>query len=418
MTEDNIVTHSEVPFWGSNSICSRLSPIQRQFLNYIRKLETASISDLVASSSYSRAHTSRYVKDLLEKKLIVEDEIKGITGKRKSIQYRINKDLGIFVGVDVGVTSIDYLLTDSRGNRLFRKSIWNDVAAGPVEVLNKILQDITSALEQILSDARHVAGIGIGFPGPVNFAEGKVISPPIMPGWDNYPIKQFIQSKFPNASVVIDNDVNIMALGEHLCGICRDKSNIIYVKVGTGIGAGIICDGRLFRGSSGCAGDIGHICVDPDGPICACGNRGCLEALAGGKGIAKRATEDAVSGKSKFLSQLIQEHNKLITAEDVGEAARNGDSYSIELIQETGTLIGLVLASLVNFFNPETIVIGGGVSKFGDIFLSTIRQNILLRSLPLATKNLQVVYAGLPGDSGVIGAVNLAMNCYFECDCP
>jgi len=262
-------------------------------------------------------------------------------------------------------------------------------------------------------NAERLLGIGMGIPGPVDFSLGMAVSPPIMPGWDCYPIIQTVQQWFPNANVVIDNDVNVMALGEIHQGEGKNVSNLIFVKVGTGIGSGIVCEGRIYRGASGCAGDIGHISVSKSGPLCHCGNTGCLEAVAGGPAIAKRSLIAAQAGRSPFLLEQYERNGEKITAEDVGIAAREGDAVAIEVIRESGQLIGDVLAALVNFYNPEMIIIGGGVSNLGNQFLSSIRQAVLNRSLPLATRNLNIVFSGTGSDAGIIGAVNLAMDYIF-----
>jgi glucokinase-like ROK family protein len=259
-----------------------------------------------------------------------------------------------------------------------------------------------------------VNGIGIGVPGPVDFSVGTVVSPPLMPGWDCYPIIQTVQQWFPSASVVVDNDVNLMALGEIHQGAGRGVSNLIFVKIGTGIGAGIICEGEIYRGSSGCAGDIGHICVNKSGPLCPCGNIGCLETVAAGPAIAEKALAAAQSGKSPILLDHYETNGKVLLAEDVGDAAREGDAVAIEVIRESGQLVGEVLASLVNFYNPDMIVIGGGVSNIGNLLLSSIRQTVLHRSLPLATRNLDIVFSEIGPDAGVIGAVTLAMEYMFS----
>jgi predicted NBD/HSP70 family sugar kinase len=204
-----------------------------------------------------------------------------------------------------------------------------------------------------------------------------------------------------------------MALGEINQGAGKGVNNLIFVKIGTGIGAGIISQGQIYRGASGCAGDIGHISIDKSGPVCHCGNKGCLEALAGGPAIAERSLNAAQAGKSPILLKYYEKNGGKLSAEDVGNAAREGDALSIEIIRESGQMVGDVIASLVNFYNPDMIVIGGGVSNLGNLLLSSIRQAVLNRSLPLATRNLDIVFSGIGEDAGVFGAVNLAMDYIF-----
>jgi glucokinase-like ROK family protein len=273
-------------------------------------------------------------------------------------------------------------------------------------LLEKMLKESNLSSEKLY-------GIGIGVPGPVDFSAGTLVSPPIMPGWDRYPIIQTVQQWFPSANVVVDNDVNVMALGEVYQGVGKGVDNLIFVKIGTGIGAGIICEGKIYRGSSGCAGDIGHIGVNKSGPLCHCGNKGCLEAVTAGPAIAERSLLAAQAGKSPILLSYYEKNGNFLRAEDVGDAAREGDALAIEVIRESGQFIGDVLAGLVNFYNPGVIVIGGGVSNLGNLLLSSIRQTVLNRSTPLATRNLHIVFSEIGPDSGVIGAVNLAMDYMF-----
>jgi glucokinase-like ROK family protein len=252
-----------------------------------------------------------------------------------------------------------------------------------------------------------VKGIGIGIPGPVDFIMGTPVSPPIMPGWDGYPIKEFLSDHF-ECPCYVDNDVNIMALGEHAKGLSFEIDNIIYLKVGSGIGSGIIYDGVLYRGSTGSAGDIGHFDTGTD-ITCWCGNKGCLEAMAGGKAIVSKAEEGARTGKSEYLQTTLNNHGRL-TIQDINLGLQKLDPYCVELVRESGTYIGRVVASIVNFSNPSLIVIGGKVSEFGDIFLAAIRQSVYQRSLPLATRNLFINKSVLGVTAGLIGGAFMTID--------
>ncbi len=183
--------------------------------------------------------------------------------------------------------------------------------------------------------------------------------------------------------------------------------NVLFVKIGTGIGGAIIADGRLYRGTQGCAGDIGHICADPEGPVCPCGNRGCLEAMAGAPAIAAKAVRCAESGASAVLQQRLEERGGL-DARDVGAAAALGDHHALDIIRESGRTVGRVLATLVSTLNPSLVIVGGGVANIGHALLAEIRSAVYRRSLPLATRNLPVVPSELDGMAGVAGASVLA----------
>lgn len=379
-------------------------------LDHIRKHHALTKSDLVTLTDFSRSKIAGCVNTLLEKEIISKDGFGDNTGGRRSVLYTLNGKKGLLFGADIGATSIDLIITDLNRQILVRYAEPALVTDGPNKVLDRITELFIELLKKNGLSQRTVLAFGIGVPGPVDFAEGMVVSPPIMPGWDQFPIIQYLQRKWPETHIIIDNDVNIMALGEYNKRERRDRKNIIFIKIGSGIGAGIISNGEIYRGSSGCAGDIGHICVDKTGPVCPCGNRGCLEVLAGGVAIAERAVQAVVDGKSPILKKYFEKNNQTLTAEDVGTAAREGDEVSIEIIRDSGRIIGEVLAVLVNFYNPGMIVIGGGVSKLGNLLLSSIRQAVLKRSLPLATKDLPIVFSSILDDAGVIGAMNLALD--------
>ncbi len=390
-----------------------ISRSEKELLDLIRAHNDLTKGDLVAYTDYSRTKISCEIDSLLQKRYIMENSATEYSGGRRSKSYSINGSLGLVAGVDIGATSIDLAIADLSCRIFMRYSEPALVREGPIKVLGRVCGLLEKLIQENGYSVENVLGIGIGIPGPVDFTHGTVISPPIMPGWDRYPIIQTISQWFPTANIVVDNDVNVMALGEIHEGNGKGIENLIFVKIGTGIGAGIICNGEIYRGASGCAGDIGHISVSKTGPMCHCGNKGCLESLASGPAISERALIAAQAGKSPILMKRYVANDNQLTAEDIGHAAREGDQLSIEIIREGGQMVGDVLASLVNFYNPEMIVIGGGVSNLGNLLLSSIRQAVLYRSLPLATRNLDIVFSGIGPDAGVIGAVNLALDYLF-----
>jgi glucokinase-like ROK family protein len=391
-----------------------ISRSEREIIDCIRQSGSVTRPDLVEMTAFSRTKVTNCIDSLLNKKIIQMDGSGEYTGGRRSKTYSMNGKLGLVAGVDIGATSMDMVVSDFSGNILARYGEPANVREGPRAILSRLCELLQNLiLENNLTD-HHLSGIGIGVPGPVDFSLGTLVSPPIMPGWDGFPIVSTIQEQFPFANVVVDNDVNVMALGEVVGGAGKGIDNLIYVKIGTGIGAGIICGGRIYRGTNGCAGDIGHICVNKEGPICSCGNSGCLEAIAAGPAIAERGVKAALEGNSPILLKYYEANGSRLRSEDIGDAAREGDSYAIEIIRESGQKIGEVLASLVNFYNPSMIVIGGGVSLIGNLLLSSIRQAVLKRSLPLATRDLRIVFSSTGGDAGVIGLTTLAMDYMFK----
>jgi glucokinase-like ROK family protein len=411
------ITILDMPAWlyQAENLPNRnfITNSEKELLDLIRKYGELSKVDLIAYTEFSRTKVTSCIDSLLNKKIFISKNGTDYTGGRRSKKFSLNGELGLVAGVDIGATSIDLGIADFSGKFLARYSEPALVQAGPIKILGRACSLLEKMLQENALSPEKLNGIGIGVPGPVDFSVGALVSPPIMPGWDCYPIIQMVQQWFPSANVVVDNDVNVMALGEINQGAGQGVDNLVFVKIGTGIGAGIICEGNLYRGSSGCAGDIGHVSVNKSGPLCHCGNRGCLEAYAGGPAIAERALMEAQAGRSPILLKYFEKNGNVLRTEDVGDAAREGDVLAIEVIRESGQYIGDVLAGLVNFFNPEMIVIGGGVRNLGNLLLSSIRQTVLHRSTSLATRDLRIVFSETGPDAGVIGAVNLAMDYMF-----
>ena len=408
----------DMPVWlgHAESLPNRdfITLSEKRLIDLVRTHGDFTKADLAVYTDYSRTKITNCIDSLLNKEIIVKNKDTEYSGGRRSKTYGLNGNLGLVAGVDIGATSIDLGIADFSGKLLVRYSEVASIKDGPIKILGRVCSLLEKLLIENNLNSPKMKGIGIGVPGPVDFSMGALVSPPIMPGWDYYPINQTVQQWFPSANVVVDNDVNVMALGEIDQGAGRGVDNLIFVKIGTGIGAGIVCEGKIYRGFRGCAGDIGHISVDKSGPLCHCGNRGCLETVAAGPAIADRALTAAQAGESPILMKHYEENGKILRAEDVGDAAREGDATAIEVIRESGQYIGDVLASLVNFYDPQMIVIGGGVSNLGNLLLSSIRQAVLQRSTPLATRDLQIVFSQIGADAGVLGAVSLATEYMFS----
>jgi predicted NBD/HSP70 family sugar kinase len=269
-----------------------------------------------------------------------------------------------------------------------------DIALGPERVLDWVRRRLVELLREADRDAEGVHGIGVGVPGPVDFSRGEPVNPPIMPGWDGFSIPGWFAGRF-DAPVLVDNDVNIMALGEHRTH-WRVARHLLCVKVGTGIGCGIVVDGHIHRGEQGAAGDIGHIRISGhDGVVCRCGNVGCLEAVAGGRALAERL---AAAG-------LDAAHSR-----DVVRPVRAGDPLAIRMVREAGRKLGEVLAGCVNFFNPAVIVIGGDIAEAHEQLLAGVREITFQLSLPLATRDLRLVPSRLGDRAGVHGAATMVLE--------
>jgi glucokinase-like ROK family protein len=363
-------------------------------------------AELTEALGSSRGKISSEVARLIEAGLLVEDGLAESEGGRRSSLLSIPRSAGLIAAIDIGATSIDVALTTLGSEILAHRDEPADVRFGPQSVLRRVNELIFELLEERGASPRDILAIGVGVPGPVEQPSGLLTVPPIMPGWDRFPIRDFFVGEYA-APVFVDNDVNVMAVGEHWGGVGKGVDDMIFVKIGTGIGGGIIIGGRLHRGIQGCAGDLGHISVDPDGPTCTCGNRGCLEAMAAAPAMVLEAEKCIREGNSTVLVDVLREQGE-ITAKDIGEAVRRGDYCASTVIRRSGALIGQTLAAVVSVLNPSLVIIGGGVSHIGNALLAEVRSSVYQRSLPLATRNLPIVMSELDPLAGVVGASVMA----------
>jgi glucokinase len=248
-----------------------------------------------------------------------------------------------------------------------------------------------------------LAGLGIASPGAVDVARGIVPNAPQLPGWQDVPLARLLGERF-GLPTLLENDASAAALGEHRFGAGRGSRYMLYITVSTGVGGGIIIDGELYRGKSGAAGELGHVIIDMNGPACGCGAHGCLESLASGTAIAKRGELLAESGDSLILARLRKEEGP-VTAEMMERAATMGDAASREAFRQAGHYFGVALAGFVNVFDPEVIVIGGGVAKAGDLLLEQARVTMESLAMTQPLKGLRLTASALGDFAGALGMV-------------
>jgi glucokinase-like ROK family protein len=395
------------------SALPRITVQEAQVVSALRRQTAISRTEISRLTNWSRPKVTAVVDKMIDRGFLMEVGEGDSQGGRRPTMLRLNNRLGYLIGVDIGATSMDLALADLNAQVLMREGGATDVRSGPDIVLGEAKKRLLKMVQQRGLLPEQILGLGIGVPGPVDFTRGVLVAPPLMPAWEDFPVRDFFRRVFPQASVWVDNDVNVMALGELRAGAGSGVENFIFVKIGTGIGCGVVCHGLVHRGSTGSAGDIGHIRADPSGPICHCGNVGCLEILAAGPAIAARAIEAARDGSSAILARKLEAGGGVLRSEDVGAAAREGDRVANDIIQSSGHMIGDVLAGLVNFFNPSMILIGGGVAGIGNQLLASIRQAVLGRSTALATRDLVISYSPTGSDVGVTGAIHLALDHLF-----
>ena len=384
-----------------------LSASEMTLLDHVFWSSSISREALASGSSFSKSRANAAVAGMLEQGVLEATGEQVATGGRRAETLRLARGLGVLLGVALGATGLEVGVLAPDLALLAHHSEPADVRDGPAVVLSRVRSLMRELLKQCGARPRDVIGIGIGLPGPVDFGLGQLVNPPLMPEWDAYSIRDDLRADYA-APVFVDNDVNVMALGE-LWRMQRGLQNFLVIKVGTGIGCGIVCHGQVYRGANGSAGDVGHICVDPLGPRCHCGNLGCVETMAAGPAIARAATDAAQTGQSALLAQRLAERG-VLKLQDVAQASRAGDVAANAIVQRAGALIGQMLASVVNFYNPSHVFIGGGIQKIGPLFLAAVRQSVYHRSLALSTRHLEIQYTPLGERAGLIGAGVLAMQ--------
>lgn len=350
-------------------------------------------ADIARLTGLARSTVSQRVDALIAHGFVTEEADGGSTGGRPPRRLRLRTREHAVAGVDLGASHCRVALLDIGGEMLALREDPLSIADGPQEVLGHVERTLHTLLKEAARDPASLQSIGVGVPGPVEFSTGRPVDPPIMPGWHQYPIPEFFAERFgPRA--LVDNDVNVMALAEQRRAF-PDTRYLLYIKVGTGIGCGIVADGRLHRGAQGSAGDIGHIRVGDTEDPCRCGNSGCLEAVAGGAAIARKLSELGLRATS---------------GSDVVRLVKSGNRDAVRMVREAGRAVGEVLAGLVNFFNPDTVVVGGAMAAVHDQLLAGVREAVYRRSHPLATHVLRIEPSRTGENAAAIGAGILAVE--------
>jgi predicted NBD/HSP70 family sugar kinase len=351
-------------------------------------------SELAQLTGFSRPTISLRLDELLSSGLISPVTSAVSTGGRPSARVALNPQARLVAAVDFGATHATVALMDLAGKVLTDERAHREIASGPQASLDWLAETITLLLNRVDRTRTDLLAIGIGVPGPVEHSTGRPSSPPIMPGWDDYDIPGHLQGSFA-VPVLVDNDVNVMALGEQAT-VWPDVQNMVFIKVSTGIGAGIISAGVLQRGEDGSAGDIGHIAIARGADIvCRCGNTGCLEAVAGAPAV---------------LGNLITEGADISSTEQLVTLAKMGDLGAMRALRQAGRDIGEVLNVCVSIMNPALIVVGGALAESNESLMAGIREVVYSRSMPLATQNLAIVAARAGSSVGAIGAGVMAIE--------
>jgi predicted NBD/HSP70 family sugar kinase len=351
-------------------------------------------SELSAATGFARSTITSRIDELIDTGFIAPVGDAASTGGRPSALVAFNPVARLVAAADIGATHATVALLDLAGSTLTKVTEEIQIAAGPEPVLERLVGTVNALLAELGREKGDVIAVGIGLPGPVEHSSGKPSQPPIMPGWNGFDVPRYIQRSY-DVAVLVDNDVNIMALGERAVA-WPESDNMIFLKVATGIGSGIISSGQLQRGADGSAGDVGHIAVArAAGIACRCGNIGCLEAIAGRPAIAAALRSEGV---------------ELERDGDVVALVQQGNLLAGQVVRQAGRDIGEVLNMCVSILNPSLIVIGGSMAEASEQLIAGMREVVYSRSTPLATQHLSIVQARTGADAGVIGAGIMAID--------
>lgn len=373
-------------------------------LDILRRRAPLSRAELATNTGLNRSTVSSIINRLLDEGLVQETIFQSDRVGRPGMLLELNPAGGFAVGIEIGVDFISLIVTDFVANVLWRNRVASDPAEGQITILERAFSLTQQALDEGRSRRLRPLGVGLGVPGLVDSRQGVLMMAPNL-GWKNTPLRLLWTQRF-NLPVFVENDANASALGEYYFGAARGVNNLIYLSAGVGLGAGIVLGGKLFRGSHGYAAEVGHLVIDPQGELCGCGKRGCLETLVGPHAILSRVRETLRQGAASTLPKPVGD----LTFEGVARAALLGDAVALEALQEAARSLGAGIAFLVNIFNPQMVVLGGVLNQAGEILLPVIEQVVADRALSIDLEDLKIITSAHGTEACVMGAATLVLD--------
>lgn len=382
-------------------------------VNLVRTGEATTRPEISRITGLGRGVITQRVDQAIEMGFLTDSEYAPSTGGRAARTLRFRVESGRIVICALGVLHIRVGIADLGGELIDRAQRTWDIARGPAETLDAAME----LLDEMLAHHPDVPtwAVSVGLPGPVDFETGRPVAPPIMPGWNGFDVRRRFESRF-DAPVWVDNDVNLLTFSERRRR--GENADLIYCKIGSGIGAGLLSKGRLHRGANGAAGDIGHVRVNGSTELCRCGKIGCLEAIAGGWALVRDAEAALDAGASGYLARRSRDAGEELTPAMIARAAEDGDALAISLIQKSARAVGESISALVNMFNPGTIVVGGAAAAAGELYLAEVRQRVYELSMPLATRDLVIVTSIDDEREPLRGGAELAREELFDVTFP
>jgi glucokinase-like ROK family protein len=377
-------------------------------LDILRRFAPLSRAELAARTGLNRSTVSLIVNNLIEEGFVQETELQSPKIGRPGMLLVLNPKGGFAVGVEIGVDFISVILTDFIANILWRRRVSSDPAEDQIRILDRASELTQEAIDVGLEQGLRSLGIGVGVPGLVDLRQGKLVFAPNL-RWNNVPLRLMWSQRF-DLSIFVENEANAAALGEYYFGVARGTDNFIYLSAGIGLGGGVLIDGKLFRGSNGYAGEVGHMTVDPDGELCGCGKRGCWETKVGPRAVLSRVRKTLANAAPSFLSDMVGGDLDRVTIDNVVQAARLGDSVALEALQKVGEYLGVGVVNLINIFNPELIVLGGALSLASEFLLPAIENTVCENALKPPCENVHFAASAHGEDACVMGAVALVLD--------
>ncbi len=373
---------------------------QLNVLRAIRKLEPVLRKDLQRKTHLSWGTIQSCVKSLIDRSMVSETRKEGSGVGRKALRIEMDKSSRYIVGLRLGGAVVRALLTNIAGHIVVPAlSVPLDPNAGKEVILDHMFSALESVLEGVKLSRDRISGIGIAVPGAIDARKGICLSAPHHPQWIDVPVKQIFVKRY-RMPCFVDHVNNCAALAEKWYGNFNAKDSFLCVLLGTGISTGIVIDGKVYRGTNYAAGELGHICIDPQGPRCVCGRRGCLEVYASGLAISMRAIEAAKTNPESLILKLAAGSLDGITAEVAYRAAKSGDNDALRIFEEVGYYLGVGISDLINLFNPEAIVLCGGVARASELFLPAIERTVGRQAWVAAKKNIRVSSLDNPATLG------------------
>lgn len=382
---------------------------QLSILRCVRDDGPISRVDLKEKTRLSWGTITSSTRELLDRGVLTEIGAVTTGLGRRPVELELNRARNFVLGMQLGSSLVRSVLMDIKGGVVGELDVPVDSEGTSSEILSTIMETGKSILRQNRIDRTALAGVGVAAPGAVDYSTGMCLYAPHHPKWKNVPLKERLEHAF-GVPCWVDHPFNCFALSEKLFGLGRGVENFICVLLGTGVSAGIVLGGEVYRGSENFAGEFGHTCIDEDGPLCACGNNGCIEMYVSGPALAADAARKAQRGRNKTLLSLAGNDPTRITAEIMESAARQGDPLSRQAFARMGTVLGIGVSNLINIFNPQMVILGGLVCRASDFFLPSCMETVRKRAWHASPKNVKVSHLHR---GAVLGAAALVLQQLF-----